>query len=152
MERIMNALKLMRNDISKETEIFLDNMDLGYEPPKFQISFNGATIELPINDSELNYEIDGFLKGVYDIAKEYSGITKRAFIKVLSFNDDPESTFVDYLTSYNESPEEIEIEDIESTVNCHLGEDEICGIWIEDSDNCTEYWVVCGETIIHQEM
>lgn len=152
MEAIYNALKLMRKDIQKETEIFLDSIDLDtpYNPPKFKMSFNGAEIEIPIDFAEINNTIDDFFKDLIEATRDYIGAA-RAFMKILPKTDTPEETFLNYLDTYTDNPDEIYIEDIQDTINEYLGEDVICGIWIEENENCTEYWVVCGDEITHQE-
>lgn len=53
---LINALKLMKMEISKESNKFLDSFDThtgyNYQPPKLNLSFNGVTAEVPIDFCE----------------------------------------------------------------------------------------------------
>lgn len=73
MEAILNAVRLMKKDVENETDIFLDSFDLEdlYEMPKFSISFNGASIEIPADFAELNNAIQCFLKDLEETLEEY---------------------------------------------------------------------------------
>lgn len=73
MEAILNAVRLMKKDVENETDIFLDSFDLEdlYEMPKFSISFNGASIEIPADFAELNNAIHSFLKDLEETLEEY---------------------------------------------------------------------------------
>jgi len=80
----------------------------------------------------------------------------KAYMKTFPHDDteNPEITFLEYLDTYMDSPDSVELEDIEKTINEYLGDEtQILGLWIEnENEYVTEYYVVDGDYIVHEEV
>lgn len=73
LKTILNAVKLISKDLEKTTCEMLDAWaeDKEYNPPYYTISFNGASVDIPIDFAEINNELQEHLTNLIDAINEY---------------------------------------------------------------------------------
>lgn len=78
MEIFVKMLELMKKDIEKEANKFLDSLDEDgyrpYQPPKLKLSFNGIEAEAPIDFCEFYDVIQSFLDKMIENTEYYYNI------------------------------------------------------------------------------
>lgn len=71
MEEILKSVSLINHKVEKETNTFLDCIDYEYKTPVFTISFDGVSVDIPIDFACINNTIQDFLNELEESITEY---------------------------------------------------------------------------------
>lgn len=73
LEIILNAVKLIGKDVEKETNNMLDAWaeDKDFTPQHYTISFNGNSVDIPLDFAEINNEIQEHLQNLAEAISDY---------------------------------------------------------------------------------
>lgn len=73
MRFIENEVIRLKKRVERDTEIMLDmwETDEDFKIPYFTISYNGGSVDIPLDFAEINNEIQEFLGNLVEIISEY---------------------------------------------------------------------------------
>ena len=73
LEIILKAVKLISKDVENETDNMLETWanDKEYTIPHYTISFNGNSVDIPLDFAEINNEIQEHLQNLAEAIEEY---------------------------------------------------------------------------------
>ena len=73
LKNILDTVKAIGHDLENETDKMLDAWanDKEYTIPHYTISFNGNTVDIPLDFAEINNEIQEHIQNLMEAINEY---------------------------------------------------------------------------------